>query len=366
MTEPLVERTATSFPVAGLERRFYAFVVDRVIAWSVIAAACWAAYQLFWSDDGLWPGVALVAGVVVLVWVVFAVALGASGATPGKAALGLRAVHFGTGTPIGVDRALLRGLVLGVATIPTFGIGLATLAWTAVMDPGHRRRGWHDQVARSIVVDVRPAPVATVEDERGPRHVVNLTAMRLVPATPSPPVPATPRRTPTPPRTQPPTPVPGPVPGPVPDQVRYQAPEPATPTPVGVPEPNRTARRAPVVVPSPEPTTAPRWLLAFDTGERVAVDGLVLVGRRPEGRPGEGVRHLVALPSQDMSLSKTHAQVGVAGDGALVVMDRGSTNGSVLTRQGVSRPLSGGKPATLLEGDLVRFGDRSMEVSREG
>jgi pSer/pThr/pTyr-binding forkhead associated (FHA) protein len=107
-------------------------------------------------------------------------------------------------------------------------------------------------------------------------------------------------------------------------------------------------------------------VLAFDTGERVPVDGVVLVGRRPSARPGEAVRHLVALPSQDMSLSKTHAQIGVAGDGALVVMDRGSTNGSVLTRQGVSRPLSGGKPTTLLEGDLVRFGDRSMEVSRQG
>jgi pSer/pThr/pTyr-binding forkhead associated (FHA) protein len=58
--------------------------------------------------------------------------------------------------------------------------------------------------------------------------------------------------------------------------------------------------------------------------------------------------------------------VGLAGDGALVVMDRGSTNGSVLVRQGVSRPLSGGKPATLLDGDVVRFGDRTMRVSREG
>ena len=132
---------------------------------------------------------------------------------------------------------------------------------------------------------------------------------------------------------------------------------------VAVPETQRTARRAPVVTPSEPPTG---WVLSFDTGERVAVDGLVLVGRRPSGRPGEAVRHLVALPSQDMSLSKTHAQVGVAGDGALVVMDRGSTNGSVLTRQGVSRPLSGGKPATLLEGDVVRFGDRSMEVTRQG
>ena len=133
------------------------------------------------------------------------------------------------------------------------------------------------------------------------------------------------------------------------------------PAPV-VREPNRTMRRAPVVVPSPP---ASGWVVAFDTGQRLAVDGLVLVGRRPEARPGEAVRHLVALPSQDMSLSKTHAQVGVAGDGVLVVMDRGSTNGSVLVRQGVSRPLSGGKPATLLEGDVVRFGDRTMEVSRQ-
>ena len=132
---------------------------------------------------------------------------------------------------------------------------------------------------------------------------------------------------------------------------------------MAVPETQRTVRRAPVVTPSEVPTG---WLLSFDTGERVAVDGPVLVGRRPSARPGEAVRHLVALPSQDMSLSKTHAQVGVAVDGALVVMDRGSTNGSVLTRQGVSRPLSGGKPTTLLEGDVVRFGDRSMEVTRQG
>jgi hypothetical protein len=130
-----------------------------------------------------------------------------------------------------------------------------------------------------------------------------------------------------------------------------------------VPESHRTHRRAAVVTPAGPPSG---WLLSFDTGERVAVDGLVLVGRRPEGRGGETVRRLVALPSQDMSLSKTHAQVAPADDGALVVMDRGSTNGSVLIRQGVSRPLSGGKPATLLEGDVVRFGDRTMEVSRAG
>jgi len=280
---------------------------------------------------------------VVAVWVGFAVALGVVGTTPGKAAVGVRAVHVGTGTPIGFGRALLRGLVLGVATIPTFGIGLATLAWTAVADPTRRRRGWHDHVAHSIVVDLRPEPSAPEEADSGPRHVVNLTAMRLVPAPPQPATPAAPRRAPR-------TPV-------------AATPPPPASVPVGVPEPERTVRRSPVVTPT---GVEAGWVLAFDTGEKVPVDGVVLVGRRPSARPGEAVRHLVALPSQDMSLSKTHAQIGVAGDGALVVMDRGSTNGSVLTRQGVSRPLSGGKPTTLLEGDLVRFGDRSMEVSRRG
>jgi hypothetical protein len=34
-------------------------------------------------------------------------------------------------------------------------------------------------------------------------------------------------------------------------------------------------------------------------------------------------------------------------------------------RRGVSKALTPGRPATLLEGDTVRFGDRSMKVSRE-
>ena len=89
------------------------------------------------------------------------------------------------------------------------------------------------------------------------------------------------------------------------------------------------------------------------------------MGRRPEARAGEQVRHLVELASDDLSLSKTHAQFQIASDGALVVMDRGSTNGSFLVRQGVPRGLPAGKAATLVDGDHVRFGDREMTVERE-
>jgi pSer/pThr/pTyr-binding forkhead associated (FHA) protein len=55
----------------------------------------------------------------------------------------------------------------------------------------------------------------------------------------------------------------------------------------------------------------------------------------------------------------------VVPDGALVVMDRGSTNGSILIRSGVTMRLTGGRPATLRHGDRVRFGDREMTVARE-
>lgn len=132
--------------------------------------------------------------------------------------------------------------------------------------------------------------------------------------------------------------------------------------PAGVPPTavGKTTRR-----PERAPASADaRWRVTFDTGESVVVEGLVLIGRKPEPRPGEGAAQLVPLISRDMSVSKTHAQLHVA-DGVLVVMDRGSTNGSVLVREGVPRELSAGRPATLLDADRVRFGDRELVVTRE-
>ncbi|MGI8645774.1 MAG: RDD family protein [Nocardioides sp.] len=344
---PMVE--SATFPAAGLDRRFYAFAVDRGIAWPVYGVAAWFAWTVFLDHDRLWPGLAVIAGTVVVVGGAFSVVLGLTGLSPGKAMLGLRAVHHGTGTPVGVGRALVRGVVLGIAALPTFGLGVATLAWTAVMDPGRQRRGWHDHVARSVVVDVRPVPVHEVQEESGPRHIVNLTAMRLVPSAAPPEPVAAPRPRPEAATARTPrVPAAGP-------ETSPPAPSPAQPAP----DSGRTVVRGSAA------TSGLRWRVVFDTGDSFVVEGLGLVGRRPEPRSGEPVRHVVPLPSADMSLSKTHAQFHLAPDGVLVVMDRGSTNGSVLVRQGVSRELAPGKPATLLDGDRVRFGDREMTVARE-
>jgi uncharacterized RDD family membrane protein YckC len=358
-----VSERVTSYPPAGLDRRFYAYALDRLAAWPLVAAGVYAAYRLFLADGDVLPGVALIVGVLALIWVVFAVVLGTMGSSPGKAALGLRLVSAEEGRPIGVGPALLRIVIVGAAALPTFGLGLASLAWTAVMDRGRQRRGWHDHVSGSIVVDVRPAAEVPEEVAEAPRQVVNLTAMRLAPAPPPTPSPTPPRRVAPPPATSAAaapavaaTRPPGPPPG--------FAPPSAVP-PGRLPPTEAEADRTVVRGSAPRPAPTARWRVTFDDGHTFVVEGLALVGRRPEGRPGEPVRHLVPLTSSDMSVSKTHAQFQVAPDGVLVVMDRGSTNGSMLVRSGVARELPAGKPTTVLPGDEVRFGDRSMTALRE-
>ena len=248
-------------------------------------AAVALAWALFVDGGREATGVGVIISVLLGIGLAFAVVQGLTGLTPGKALLGLRTTRQDTGGAIGVGRALLRGGVLGLAAVPTFGLGLATLAWTAVMDPGRQRRGWHDVLARSVVVDVRPLAPEEVAAGIWPPQIVNLTAMRLVPA-----------------------------------------PAPPEPSPEPVPAPRPAVRPRPTTPPAPASAGA-HWRVAFDTGDSFVVEGLGLVGRRPEARPGEPVRHVVALPSADLSLSKTHAQFHVAPDGVLVVMDRGSTTG---------------------------------------
>lgn len=364
-TPPPGAATAAALPPAGLDRRFYAFVIDRAVAWSLDAGLVALAWWRLVSRDHAVLGVVLAVAAVLLVTAGFAVLLGRRGTSPGRAAMGLRVVRPDSGGVIGVGPALVRSLVLGLATLPTFGFGAASLAWTAVMDPGGRRRGWHDTLVDSVVVDVRPKPASPVEDAPAPRQIVNLTAMRLVPvAAPEPPA-APPavaalagRTPPAAPRATPPDPVTPTAPGQPADAPVIVRP------PAGVrrdPEDRTTRRTAPA---ESRASSSARWRLTLDSGDSFVVEGLVLVGRKPQPREGEEVRHLLPLRSADLSMSKTHAQLHVV-DGSLVVMDRGSTNGSVLIRQGVSRNLAGGKPATLLDGDRVLVGDRELSVTRE-
>lgn len=374
------------FPAADLERRFTAFAVDRLLGWGVAAGTAAAVWQL--GDTSVPVALLVFVGAAVLLGIVTAALLGTTGLTPAKAMLGLRVVRQSDGAPIGLGAALTRVLVLGVAGLPTLGLGAATLGWTAAMDPARRRRGLHDRIGDAIVVDVRPRPEQEEVPDEQPQQLVNLTAMRLLPSPPTPaqgtPLPAVTPVAPMPvvsapeaapaaaPPSQPAAPAVPPRAVPAPTGGSHRADGPAQTAQNGSrPDPLPAATRIPAPPPPAEAATqlreaaaATRWQVAFDTGETFEVQGLAIVGRRPEPRPGEPVSHVVPLPSTDMSLSKTHAQFQVAPDGALVVMDRGSTNGSYVVRRGMSRTLTAGRPSTLLDGDIVRFGDRTMTVKR--
>lgn len=395
------------FPPAELDRRFSAFVIDRSITWGVAAAVGYAVWQL--ADTDVLVALLSAVGCAFVLGLAGAVLLGTTGLTPGKAAVGLRVVRRPNGRPIGVLPALGRAAVLGVAGVPTIGMGLATLAWTAAMDPSRQRLGLHDRIGEAIVIDVRPMPSEVDDDEQRPQQIVNLTAMRLMPvpaldpanppvpiptpvpnrpAEPTPPQPSQPPPTQPPPALRPPVtgppPAGTPTPGPVPAPTAAPAPagrapgahraEPTPALPTGQPTSPSTGEQTrarpgagtppPPAAPPPTAPSAVQWRVAFDTGEAFVVEGLAVVGRRPEPRSDEPVRHVVPLRSSDMSLSKTHAQFQVAPDGALVVMDRGSTNGSYVIRRGLSKALTAGRPSTLLPGDEVRFGDRTMTVER--
>lgn len=88
--------------------------------------------------------------------------------------------------------------------------------------------------------------------------------------------------------------------------------------------------------------------------------GVTLVGRAPRPRPDEHVDALVAVG--DERVSKTHLTVRVE-EGRVVVVDRGSTNGTVAhPTDGTTRALSPGEPHELSDGDALVLGGTTLTV----
>ena len=104
-----------------------------------------------------------------------------------------------------------------------------------------------------------------------------------------------------------------------------------------------------------------RAVLVLDNGDRVEVRGTTLFGRSPSAAAGEGGAELVRVFDDTRSVSKTHIAIMPARRGVFVV-DRASTNGSAIVRRGSETALVAGHPAELQRGDVVRFGDRTLQV----
>lgn len=325
---------------------------------------------------------------------------GRKGVTVGKAMFGIRSVNVRTlERPRFWRGAVVRYLFAWLSfLVPLLG-PLLVIALSPLFDPERRGRGWLDMVAATWFVDIRRGlnpydrkrmriarkmQKASLHDERPPLPSLATPIDRDAPAPyvpsartsggvlaahreqPAPPAPAggtlAPAAPPVPPvagpgamiDNVPPVLSPNPAPEPAPAPAGY---EPRVAQAVAVPE--ATASEAAESHPAAEPAgTGVRPVLVLDTGVRIEVSRVTLIGRAPAG---DATAQLVPIADDTRSVSKTHLAV-VPGRRGMSVTDQGSTNGSVIVRDGAELLLSAGKPAELRAGDIVRFGDRSLTV----
>ncbi len=391
--------------VAPLGSRFVAYLIDISVP---LVVGVVLAVVLPTMDDG--GGVlSVIASVVNLAWaVLLLLRLGNKAATPGMQVMKLQLVGFYDGRPIGVGRALIRGLVLWLLSVT--GIGLLVLLILLLLHPRHQ--GLHDQAAKAVMIKRRAlAP-------RSAHHAsAAASAPQHLPAGPPPQYPPQqpgqqqPQHQPSappqfPPQHQPSAPgQQAPAYGPPqpgyartgPGQGPYGQPTPSAPSggpggppapltpppgmkpgapyaPVGRGGPPPQRPVTPVSAPQPfgsasaDDVTAavPRsgWRAVLDDGREIALDGLVLLGRNPQPQPGEEDAQLIKIADETRTVSKSHLAVGLDASGVFVV-DRGSTNGSTVTNaQGVSTRCQMGEVVYVEQGSIVSIGDHWLEIRR--
>lgn len=264
-------------------------------------------------------------------------------ATPGLRLMKLQLVGFTDGRPVGWIRALLRGLVLWGLTVTVVGL----LAMLVLLLRHPRHQGWHDRAANAVVIvqrrlaPRRPRSTGAAEQVR-PAPAGQPPAVVSAPSAPSPVAPAVAVRADT---------------GP-PAAVAVRAEPPAGPST----DPGTTSTRGPAVQ---QPAVDSRWAVVLDDGREIQVQGLVVLGRKPEARPGEEGAELIKVADETRTVSKSHLSLDVD-DRGLFVTDRGSTNGLRVTPpDGEPQRCTPWEAVHLQPGTLVRMGDHWLKVQQD-
>ena len=99
-------------------------------------------------------------------------------------------------------------------------------------------------------------------------------------------------------------------------------------------------------------------MFTWDDGQRVSVSSRTVFGRNPEQEPGAVV---VAVRDETLSLSKTHFEAGSEPTGGWV-MDRHSTNGLTIVRDGTRIACPAGQRVPVRLGDAIEIGDRIVTI----
>ncbi|MGV9194887.1 RDD family protein [Microbacterium sp. MC2] len=327
--------------------------------------------------------------------------LGRRGVTLGKAFTGIRVVNVRTlERPKFWRGAVVRYLVMWASFLVVLIGPLLVIALSPLFDSEKRGRGWPDRAAQTWFVDARRGlnpydakrmriarkavstdlvdqrnvlpSLATPRSGRGPEVYIPVTrsssgvlgaarsertdAPGEPPAIPTVVAPSVAELAAAPAAAQPPA-------------APAAAPTPAAPPPVVGPPastPAPAAWQPPQLLPrDPEPaapSSTRSVSLVLDTGETLDIpDGGALIGRAPTAGPADAGLDLVSVVDASMSVSKTHLAV-LVGDEVVVVVDRGSTNGSAVIRGGGEQPLAPGEKVPVTAGDTIRFGDRLAQV----
>lgn len=367
---------------ASMGRRFLAGLVDQVVVLvlggGVVLDAVLRAVLAQAAEAGAVPapagapGPLLVAAgaLATLVTVAQWLLHGRHGWTLGRRLVGIRTVDVHSRRPIGALRVLVRGLVVAVGVLAC-AVGQLVVLLSPLLDRTGRRRGWHDRAVDAEVLVVAPAGAVP---PRTPRPSAGPDVASAPPGAQAPPGYAPPaagvQPTPTSTSVSAPTPAGGLVLAPLdperaaPDLDTRAIPVRESPTlAFGLAPELEMTRPAPPrtdVVPAPRAGAAAGLRVALDDGRTLTVERLALVGRNPSS--DEGVQ-VVRVVDPERSVSKTHLQLAVDSSGGAWVVDRGSTNGTLVTLpDGAQVVCPVDHPVRLREGAVVVFGDRSLRV----
>ncbi|WP_439591905.1 RDD family protein [Microbacterium sp.] len=397
MTQP------ASAPIAPIPRRAVGYLIDAFIAAAlaiVLFGALVVATTLAGGDG--WRSVLLIGLPLVLLlqlgWFVVYTLMQAGGGSIGMRAQGLRLVGAQDETPLGFGRALVRNIVFGLACSIVVGY------FTPLFDGSGRFQGWHDKVVGSLMLSTRGA-VATASVPSSPSADSAASAPSPPSATPlmsgaaqppAPPaaVPAAPQPPAAPvaaPRPAPVVPDDGSLIAFVPGITQDAAPPRATPiaddldatvqgraeVPPAVSPPAPPAPVAPATPVASTRASAPsapqaasdiedtrisipghRLVFTWDDGTRVSVSRRTVFGRNPA--PEEGAV-IVSVRDETLSLSKTHFEAAAEAAGGWV-LDRFSTNGMTLVRDGQRIACPAGQRVPVRLGDAIEIGDRVVTI----
>lgn len=391
---------SASDQIAPISRRAIGYLIDAFIATAlaiVLYGGLVVAATLAGSNGMLTT--LLIGGPIVslllLAWFAVYTAMQAGAGSIGMRAQGLRLVSAAEGGSLGFGRALLRNIVFALACAIVVGY------FTPLFDGSGRFQGWHDKVAGSLMLTTRGATAADV-----PRAAAAAASPPVDPAptsAPAMPSAAAPTAPPAAPSSAPPAmPVlasrPAPassaddgaliafVPGITQDApvapsaapqraaaeldatvegrlpMRPPAPAvpaaaPASPTPAAPPVPP-TLQDPSDIEDTRISIPGHRLVFTWDDGTRVSVSRRTIFGRNPAPEAGAVV---VPVRDETLSLSKTHFEAAAEASGGWV-LDRHSTNGMILVREGQRIACPAGQRVPVRLGDAIEIGDRIVTI----